>query len=205
MLRTELDADAPAVSLVLGFGRVRWMQRLAASRGTTSKTIGSYENPQVRLRLERRGGEFRALFSSDGGATWTAAEPVTPAPAFPEELHVGVAAAGKSPSAIARARICELEISAPDPLFLRGEANGDEARDLSDAVFVLRHLFQGETAPSCQKAADSNDDGAVELSDAVYLLAYLFQGGSPPASPEVCGSTIGPETLDCGREACVGF
>jgi hypothetical protein len=47
---------------------------------------------------------------------------------------------------------------------VRGEANGDGKVDLSDAVFLLQHLFLGGPAPKCQDAADINDSGAVDLS-----------------------------------------
>lgn len=67
--------------------------------------------------------------------------------------------------------------------FMRGDANGDFSRDLSDAVFVLTHLFHGGVEPDCLAAADVNGSGNVDLSDSVSLLNHLFQGGPQPAAP----------------------
>jgi hypothetical protein len=68
-------------------------------------------------------------------------------------------------------------------LFIRGDSDGTGFVDITDAVYVLRHLFQGGPAPGCQDAADVDDDGGLVLTDAVYLLVHLFQGGPPPPPP----------------------
>ncbi len=60
----------------------------------------------------------------------------------------------------------------------RGDVNDDGAIDLSDAVFVLRHLFSGGEAP--RGPADVNGDGDVNIADPIYLLAHLFLGGPAP-------------------------
>jgi hypothetical protein len=67
--------------------------------------------------------------------------------------------------------------------WLRCDANGDGARDITDPVFVLARLFQGGPAPGCAGAIDCNSDGAVDVSDVVFDLAFQFQGGGPPAPP----------------------
>ena len=51
---------------------------------------------------------------------------------------------------------------------------------LSNAVFLLRALFQGGEAPTCQEACDMNDDSLLNVADAVYLLRYLFSGAAAP-------------------------
>lgn len=71
----------------------------------------------------------------------------------------------------------------------RGDANGDESVNLSDAVTVLGHLFTGGILP-CPLAAEVNGDGALNVSDPVYLLGFLFLGGSPP---------IGDGPVSCER------
>jgi hypothetical protein len=81
--------------------------------------------------------------------------------------------------------------------FLRGDANGDRAADISDAVAVLRILF-GHADSQCADANDANDDGAVNIADAVALLSYLFAGGSVPPEPfPACGEDLTPDGLDC--------
>ena len=84
-------------------------------------------------------------------------------------------------------------------LFYRGDSNGDDKLDLSDAVSMLNHLFLGARAPSCADAADVNDDGKVDISDPIRLLGFLFLGdpappGFEPGHPQVDTT---PDGLDC--------
>jgi hypothetical protein len=68
------------------------------------------------------------------------------------------------------------------PEFIRGDANGDGAIDIGDAVAILAALFT--SGPSlCPDAEDGNDDGARDISDPVYLLSYLFAFAAPPPPP----------------------
>jgi len=90
-----------------------------------------------------------------------------------------------------------------------GDVNGDGGLDLSDAIYLLTHLFQGGPAPEpCPGAAgagggvvsgngDVNGDNGLDLSDAIYLLTHLFQGG--PASepcPEAGGEAACSDGID---------
>ena len=90
------------------------------------------------------------------------------------------------------------ELGAADADFRRGDANADGKLDLTDAVFVLLHLFTGGQSPPCLDAADANDDGALNLTDSVLVLSHLFQGTGPLAEPfEACGWDPTVETLGC--------
>jgi hypothetical protein len=68
-----------------------------------------------------------------------------------------------------------------EPTALRGDANADGLRDISDPITILDCLFLGGDCPSSLCAGDSNDDGKTDISDAVFLLSYLFLGGEAPA------------------------
>jgi PKD repeat protein len=69
-------------------------------------------------------------------------------------------------------------------LFLRGDSNRDFEVGLSDAVFTLVYLFNGEGEPPCPDAADSNDDGDIDVSDPIDTLSFLFSGvGKFPPYP----------------------
>jgi len=68
-------------------------------------------------------------------------------------------------------------------LFVRGNANGDRAVDLSDAVSVLEFLFLGGPAAEPLEAADVDSSGGVDVSDPIYLLNFLFLGGAKPERP----------------------
>jgi hypothetical protein len=74
--------------------------------------------------------------------------------------------------------------------FVRGDANSDAARDISDAIYLLRNLFVDGPPPLCADAADVNDDGQVDNSDPVMLVWFLFQGTAAPPSP---GGECGPD------------
>jgi len=68
------------------------------------------------------------------------------------------------------------------PAFVCGDANGDAAVDISDAVYLIAYIFSGGSAPSPLLAGDANCDSTVDISDAVYLIAYIFSGGAPPCA-----------------------
>jgi hypothetical protein len=83
-----------------------------------------------------------------------------------------------------------------------GDANGDWARDVSDAIYLLGHLFAGGPGPVpvhgalCPESAaapangDLNADGGLDISDAIYLLSWLYAGGPEPF-PFDCGAASG--------------
>jgi hypothetical protein len=83
------------------------------------------------------------------------------------------------------------------PQFVRGDANGDKKRDLSDGVFQLDFLFRGGPRSPCADAADANDDGTLDISDAITILAFLFQGlprlpdPFPLAGPDPTADALG--------------
>ena len=91
-----------------------------------------------------------------------------------------------------------------DAKFLRGDCNGDGARDVSDAIFQLVKLFMDGTSSDCPEACDSNGDSASDLSDVIYHVLQLFSGGPPPDEPfPDCG--LDPDiaaSLGCRRAAC---
>ncbi|MGQ9591071.1 MAG: dockerin type I repeat-containing protein [Planctomycetota bacterium] len=109
-----------------------------------------------------------------------------------------------------RATLCAVQCSldvvfvfeGEGPRFRRGDANQDLTVNISDAVFVLNHLFLGGDEPKCLDSADSNDDGRVNLTDPVYLLQHLFQSGPALPAPGLdCG--VEPEASQDSLPACV--
>jgi hypothetical protein len=88
--------------------------------------------------------------------------------------------------------------------FRRGDADDSGGTNISDAVFILRGLFQGGASARCPDAADVDDSGTANISDAVYLLRLLFQGGAPiPAPGGVCGVDPTADNLGpCGATSC---
>ena len=86
-----------------------------------------------------------------------------------------------------------------DPVFKRGDANGDGGFDIGDAIFLLAALFSGGDPCACDDACDANDDGSTNIADAIYMLTNLFSGGAaPPApGPNSCGIDPTSDALDC--------
>jgi hypothetical protein len=68
-------------------------------------------------------------------------------------------------------------------LFVRGDANGDFAVNISDAQASLSYLFLGGALLPCYDGADANDDGAIDITDPVATLGYLFLGGNAIPAP----------------------
>jgi hypothetical protein len=91
-------------------------------------------------------------------------------------------------------------------LFLRGDANGDGAVNLSDILKIRDWAFLGLAPPACFDGADANDDSLVNGSDMSFLSNFLFLGGSPPPppGPTSCGRDPSPDLLDCITNAGAG-
>ena len=110
--------------------------------------------------------------------------------AFPDfPLHSGTYVNLKAEIAKAKAFICAEGIAPSGSIFCAsctacGNANGDAAINISDAVFLIAFIFAHGTPPAdCNYAkgmGDANGDGVVNISDAVYLIAYIFAHGNPP-------------------------
>jgi len=82
--------------------------------------------------------------------------------------------------------------------FIRGDADGSGSVDITDAIFVLAHLFLGADSPACPDAADANDDGQLDISDPIAVLMHLFLGGgSLPPPADAPGSDPTPDALGC--------
>ena len=61
-----------------------------------------------------------------------------------------------------------------------GEANGDFAINIADAVYLINYIFKGGPPPEPSCIGDADGDGAVNIADAVYLVNYIFQSGPDP-------------------------
>ncbi len=78
-----------------------------------------------------------------------------------------------------------------------GDINQDKKLNLTDAIGILRHLFQGGAVLPCTSAAgnekllDMNGDADVNVTDVVHTLAYLFKAGAPPALGITCVPIVG--------------
>ena len=91
-----------------------------------------------------------------------------------------------------------LSVPGAGVLFMRSNCNGDDAVDISDAVFGLNVLFVGGDPAPCVEACNANGDLSFDLSDAVFTLNYLFLGGPAPGTVPDCEASAD----NCATEAC---
>ncbi len=64
--------------------------------------------------------------------------------------------------------------------YLNGDANGDEAINVADAVFLINYIFKGGAPPEPEAAGDADCNLAINIGDAVLLINYIFKSGEPP-------------------------
>ncbi|MBI4603912.1 MAG: VCBS repeat-containing protein [Planctomycetes bacterium] len=91
----------------------------------------------------------------------------------------------------------------PASLFRRGDADRNGKADLTDAIALLQHLFQGAASP-CEDSSDADDDGRLSLTDALVIVRWLFQGGPQPAppGPDGCGTDPTADELSACEGEC---
>jgi hypothetical protein len=84
---------------------------------------------------------------------------------------------------------------------LRGDSDGNDARELTDAVYLLNYLFFGGPAPPCLPQADADGNERLQITDAILVLDFLFRGGVEPAplSEEEAESCEEGEELSFGN------
>jgi len=68
----------------------------------------------------------------------------------------------------------------PDPTHVCGDADGTEAVDIDDVVYVIAYIFSGGPAPDPVESGDADCSGGVDIDDAVHLITYIFSGGDAP-------------------------
>jgi len=80
------------------------------------------------------------------------------------------------------------------PLFKRGDANGEGVVNIADAIFMIQYIFNDGPSPQCMEAANANGDSFTDISDAIFLIQFQFlDGNQPPAPYPACGvDTVGP-------------
>ena len=73
--------------------------------------------------------------------------------------------------------------------FSRGNCNGDDTVNLSDALTLLNYLFRGGAEPGCLQGCDTSGNDNLGIEDAIGLLTHLFIAGGfdiPSPGPEGC-------------------
>lgn len=171
-------------------------------------TVETYGNTVVLTRY----ANFGSFLSESPGTLILELEPFAVFPPLAwEPEFVAVAASGREVHY--RATVVDPDyvdhhpsVVIGDYEFVRGNANGDTAVDLADAIYLLDFLFRSMPAPYCDDAGDVNNDSTVNIGDPIYLLSFLFSGGPPiPAPYPQCGFDDGQiDRLGCAPpgDAC---
>ncbi len=71
----------------------------------------------------------------------------------------------------------------PPPSGLDGDADGNGAISIADAVFLINYIFAAGPAPNPISLGDADCSGAISIADAVFLINYIFSGGPAPNCP----------------------
>ncbi|MEE9444014.1 MAG: FG-GAP-like repeat-containing protein [candidate division Zixibacteria bacterium] len=83
-----------------------------------------------------------------------------------------------------------ITITEPDTTVILGDANGDGATNVGDAVYIINFVFKGGPAPDPVLSGDANCDGATNVGDAVYLINFVFKGGPAPCEKSYPTGTL---------------
>lgn len=78
-----------------------------------------------------------------------------------------------------------------------GDANDDGTIDISDAIYIISHIFSGGAAPTPNPvgSGDADCSKSLDIADAVYLIARIFSGGPPPGNPD----GVPPDDCTCNN------
>ncbi|MFH2055086.1 MAG: dockerin type I repeat-containing protein [bacterium] len=77
-----------------------------------------------------------------------------------------------------------------------GDVNGDGTANITDAVVIVRYLFEMAAPPENLEDADVNFDGQITITDAVQLVNYIFSNYPGPCSPLQVGTVYVVAALD---------
>ena len=80
--------------------------------------------------------------------------------------------------------------------FIRGDANADGTVNVSDVVYITKHLTPPMYFP-CEDAADADDNGILNVSDAVFALNHIAPAPSFPPPNVTCGFDPTEDSLEC--------
>jgi hypothetical protein len=90
--------------------------------------------------------------------------------------------------------------------FSRGDANGDDKVNVTDAVLIVRKVFGiGTQNFDCNELYDTDNSGVVGIEDGIFLLNWIFRRGPRPAAPFLtCGQEAAGDTtkVGCNQSNC---
>lgn len=120
--------------------------------------------------LEHSGGGALSDVIDNGDGTFTATITAPTAPGY-DTITAIVTGSGQEATLteqpVIRYLIC-------------GDANGDFAQNIGDAVSLITYIFKSGPPPDPECMGDANEDVSVNVADAVFMITYIFKSGPPP-------------------------
>ncbi len=80
-------------------------------------------------------------------------------------------------------QIVSAQLTVIDMQYVCGDADGNGAVNIGDAVHLVNFIFKGGPAPDPLCVGDVNDDVDINIGDVVYLINYIFKDDPPPVEP----------------------
>ena len=144
---------------------------------------------------------YKVLAAPEEGSTICVSDAFFPRGSWEPPNSITIAGIKKRPKTV---ECAVLTGAATLPNFSRGDANGDSAISLTDAIVVVQNIFLGKLVLfDCEDMLDVNDDGRLDTSDPVFLLNHLFRRGEQLPFPfKSCGPDIESDALRCKQPNC---
>ena len=64
--------------------------------------------------------------------------------------------------------------------FICGDADGDEAINILDIVYIINYVYKSGPAPDPLQSADVDGVTGINILDIVYLINYIDKNGPEP-------------------------
>jgi len=192
------DADGDRVPDYL-LGAERWSSffdydgRVDLCSGRTGRILASYE--EINNDEHRLLGSLSALGDLDGDGR---DEFLIGAPHYPP-------ATPRNDPTERTGTVFVIRYEPDLPVFVRGDVDSDGFVDLTDAIFLIQHLYLRGPEGDCRMALDLNANDRINNADAIHLFQYLFFGDLAPAPPFPECSRFGglrKSALDCRSSPC---
>ncbi len=144
---------------------------------------------------------FKVYLSSDDGTNWTQAKTIGPETSpgwsqydlwvghvvtLTDQVRVRFEASDLGTGSVVEAGVDDFHVWIWECESVCGDATGDGAVDVGDAIYLLNYLYKSGTPPQCDpitSCGDVNLDGMVDIGDSIYLLNYLYKNGPAPGNP----------------------
>jgi hypothetical protein len=132
-----------------------------------------------------------AVHNTDGGLNWrsheiTEAELIAAGVSPTDNMMVRFTVNDSDPQSIVEAGVDNFAVSVKvcEMPAMCGDADGSEAVDIDDVVFLINFIFAGGPEPFPYEAGDVDCSGTIDIDDVVYIIGFIFSGGYAPCDTD---------------------